>query len=579
MKKRGDKGQKGNIMLLVLLTFLALAVLGAAVLNVAGMEQKLSIYDTNVKKAQGAADSGIEIVRDFFVRQLKNVSDLDQNQVNVINSRVKTELVQASPFILPDGSRITVKEVGVSRLLQYGEVDLVVVGKMDKASRKVTATLSFNTLPVKAVHADKLRIVGTYYLESDGVPFNTGGYYAGKNAYASPDKWPYVEGTAHIIGQGDGNSNIGREAFWWTNASEELVLPLIGGTGLCKIHYAPYYLAQGKVLADDPTEVWFNYWDDNPGSYAGNLFYPGSDLSKITDNLNPLKWGCVRHEPPRNTGMFKSSHFAGTGITSLSEKGLYRKPPEFTEEQLEKIREVAKKEAADSQGKWAYINNGNNTLYLFSLSRPYTFIELNPGSTLDISFGVPPGSNIVDTIRNFFYTVISLFTEGVPGVMLVTPADVRISFASDFLSSINKLEIGLTYIWNKVKEAQYIFITPGNINIEYAGKLTAENWSIYALAGRDINIVCEDAVNLGLFQQIGETFQPSILQSINRGSFNAGSSINVLLKHPSFWGDQISKNNRILQVKKDTKPIESFRERWSLIGIGRIISYKAENGE
>lgn len=578
MKKREDKGQKGNIMLLVLITFLALAVLGTAVLNLAGMEQRLAIYDTNVKKAQNAADSGLEIVRDFFVRELKNISDLDQNQVNVINDRAKTELVQASPILLPDGSRAIVKEVDVSRLYGYGEVDLVVVGKMGKASRKVTATLSFNTLPVKAVHADKLRIAGTYYLVSDDVPLNVNGYGAWLNAYEGP-RWPYVEETAYTIGYGDGNSNIGKKIFWWTDGRDELILPLIGGTGLYKIHYAPYYRAQGKVLADDPSEVWFNYWDDNPVPYSSNLFYPGSDLSRITDSLDPLKWGCVRHEPSKSTNMFKSRHFADDSIKSLSEKGLYRQPPQFTEKHLEKIREVARKEANDPQGKWAYINNGNTTLYLFSLHRPYTFVELNPGTTLNISFGVPPGGNIFGTISNFFYTVVSLFTEGVPGVMLVTPADVRIGFASDFLSSINQLETGISYIWNRVKEAQYLFITPGNINIEYAGKLTAENWCIYALAGRDINIICEDAANLGLFQQIGETFQPSILQSVNRGSFNAGSSINILLKHPSSLGNQISKNSRILQVKKDTRPIESFQERWSLIGIGRIISYKVESGE
>lgn len=566
-KIRGGKGEEGNIMLLILVTLLALAVLGTAVLNVAGMEQKLALYDTKVKKAQSAADSGLEIVRDFFIKELKNTSELNQDRVNAIKNEAQAKLVKASPFSLPDGSQIFIKEVDTSRLLNYGEVKVVAAGKNGKASRRVTATLSFNTLPVKALHADRLKVVGTYYLESDNVPVNVDGYYAGRNVYESPQKWPYIEETAYTIKPDDGNSHISKEAFWWTNASEELVI-LGVRTGLYKIHYAPYYRAQGRLLADNPEEIWFNCWDDQPGNYRGNLFYPGSDLSKIADSLDPLKWGCVRHEPPRNPDLFKSRHFTGSGIASLSERGIYRKPPEFTEKHLEKIREVARKEANEPGGKWAYINNGNTTLYLFALKRPYTFVELNPGSTLNISFGVPPGQNIVSAIANFFFTVISLFTEGVPGVMLVTPADVRISFNNDLFNIINEVEQILGTIFTRVKEAQYLFITPGNITLQYDAPLTVEDWNIYALAGKNIDVLCE-AKPLNSFW------------SYNHGSLNAGGNLNIVLKHDKdiIWGNQVSTADRVFKVRKDTRPVESFRERWSLIGIGRIVSYKAENGE
>lgn len=564
--KGGNQGEKGHVMLLILITLLALSVLGTAVLKVASVEQKMSLYDTRLKKAQIAADSGLEIVRDFFIRELKNSPELDQNRVNVIRSRAQDQLIHASPFMLPDGSQVWVKEIDTSRLLSYGEIKVVTAGKVDRASRKVTAVLSFNTLPVKALHADKLRIVGTYYLESDEVPLNLDGYYAGKNAYAAPDKWPYVEETVHVIGPGDGNSNVGKKAFWWTDADEELVLPLIGET--YKLHYAPYYRPQGKVLVDDPAEVWFNYWEDNPGPYADNLFYPGKDLSQIADVLNPLKWGCVRHEPGRDINIFRSRHFvSNTNFKSLSEKGMYRKPPEFTEKQLERIREVAKKEAKDPQGKWSYINNGSNTVYLFALQKPYTFVELSPGSVLNVSFGVPPGSNIINTIRNFFYTVISLFTEGVPGVMLVTPADIRITFDSDLFNIINEIEQVLGTIFTRVKEAQYLFVTTGNVVIRYGALLTAEDWNIYALAGGDITVWCEEK-------------PANFFWSYNHGSLNAKGNVNIILKHDKdpVWGNQISTNDRIFKIRKDSRPVESFQERWNLIGIGRIVSYRAENG-
>ncbi|SHG66178.1 hypothetical protein SAMN02745221_00705 [Thermosyntropha lipolytica DSM 11003] len=561
-------GEEGQVMVFLLLILLVLAIMGTAVLSGAEVEHKMALTDTRVKKAQNAADSGVEIVRDFFIRELKGTGELNQTRVNAIKNRAQDELINASPIMLPDGSRILIKKVDVSRLLSYGEVDLVVVGMMGKASRKVTATLSFNTLPVKAVHADKLRIVGTYYLVSDSVPWNIDGYGAGMNAYEAP-RWPYVKETAYTIGYGDGNSNIGRKAFWWTDGRDELVLPLIGGTGLYKIHYAPYYRAQGKVLVDDPAEIWFNNWLDDPGPYRDNLFYPGLDLSQIGDIANPLKWGCVRHEPARDYSIFRSRHFVeNTNFQSLSEKGLYRKPPEFTEEQLQKLREIAKKEAGNPQGNWAYINNGSNTLYIFALRKPYTFVELPAGEVLHISFGVPPGANIIDGIRSFFYTVISLFTKGVPGVMLVTPADVKISFSNDLFNMINELEMILGTIFPQVQEARYLFITPGSISITYGSPISNEDFNIYALAGRDVNIVCEEKP-LNFFW------------SYNHGSFNAGNNVNIILKHEKdiIWGkNQTSTNDRTLKLRTDAKPVESFQERWNLIGIGRITAYKVENG-
>ncbi|MBO8159235.1 PilX N-terminal domain-containing pilus assembly protein [Thermosyntropha sp.] len=558
------KYQRGNAVLMVLLILLALTVLGTAILNIAVAENYMTIASEDIKKAQNAADSGIEMVRDFFRSELKKSSILNTSRIEEIRNQAYSALVNPSPFLLAEGSRVIIKEIDTSRLLQYGEVRVVSVGKANKASRKVEAVLSFNTLPVQALYADRLRVVGTYYLESDNVPLNLTGFYSQRDVYEAPEE-PYIEGTAHIITPYDDNANIGKTAFWWTDSQDVLEIPGIY-TGY-RLHYAPYYVAQGRLKADADA-VWFNSWEDNPGSYSEDVFYSGACLSQIEDLADPLKWSCVRHEPPRDYSIFRSRHFVDAGIRSLSEQGEYRKPPQFTEEQVSEIRAVAKKSAADRRGKWAYINNGSNTLYIFALQRPYTFVELPAGSTLNISFGVPPGSNIFHTIRNFFWTVITLFTEGVPGVMVVTPADISISFSDEFLNMINQLEQILGSIFSQVKSAQYLFITPNNINISYSS-LLEEDWYIYALAGKDLNVICE-ATPFNL-----------LAESCNRGSFNAGGTLNVVLKHNRelLTKSQTSKADRVLHLYRNTRVIDSFQERWSLLGMGRIVSYKMRSGE
>ncbi|MEN6349745.1 MAG: PilX N-terminal domain-containing pilus assembly protein [Syntrophomonas sp.] len=52
--------QEGNLMLMTLMVLLVLSVLGATVLGVAGMENKVSHYGAGSLQAQQAADAGVE---------------------------------------------------------------------------------------------------------------------------------------------------------------------------------------------------------------------------------------------------------------------------------------------------------------------------------------------------------------------------------------------------------------------------------------------------------------------------------------------------------------------------------------
>lgn len=88
--RRAILNEDGNLMLMVLMIFLALSILGSAIIGVASMENKISHYAVNAQQAQQAADAGAEwAIEQIWQDGLPEIFDRQLAIDDLINTDIK----------------------------------------------------------------------------------------------------------------------------------------------------------------------------------------------------------------------------------------------------------------------------------------------------------------------------------------------------------------------------------------------------------------------------------------------------------------------------------------------------------
>lgn len=574
------KSEQGSAMLLALMVFLVLTVIGTSIMTVAAMEHRIACFDTSMQLAQQAADSGIELARDTILQGF-----IDNKSLAEIETEVK-----GLSSTLPNGANVYIIDpdnpvdgVDFTNFNTEGEIKLSATGKYGKSKRTVSVILSFTTMPNKAIHTDQLKVLGKYYLESDKVPVEWAylgyeeGYYPNADGYAAPDpdSGPSTEPKGRSIIKSKTDPATGLPAFWWAEDSETKQV-YFGTTGWphytpiyktwYHIHYAPYYLAQGKLDVVQ-SDAWFNHWDDtasfndvfNKDAAGNNKIWTKNDMfydtcsSEMEDSLKFFSMGNCTAEPVQPGDVtFQSSHFTNN-LQSLGQLGTLQAPPKVSKSDIDRFRKLSQNES-----DWQYINGGssNYTLYGLDVEEPYVFVDLPEGSMLTISYGAPPGKTLFEAFFNFFIKIIKYGFTGTPSIMVATPADINITFDSSFDQTSNK-------------NSNLFLISPGDINIRF-NQINTVKWNIYALAGNDINI-------LGRQKSIVNTGNLCVI----KGSLNASNNVNVALDYFTFdagilENKQLVRNDVVIKVERKSDIIDSFPYRWNLLGAGRITQYESK---
>ena len=159
--------QQGNAMLAVLMVFLVLSVLGAAVLSMAGLEAKMAINDTRTEQARQAADAGVQVARDIVMNNL--IAGLSIPAIPQIRlSPVSSATVSVNP---PDSK-------GIVTITSEGKI--TGANGQILALKTARAEMLVNSLPNYPVITDRLKAMGKYYMAIDWDwtwPINMAPYY------------------------------------------------------------------------------------------------------------------------------------------------------------------------------------------------------------------------------------------------------------------------------------------------------------------------------------------------------------------------------------------------------------------
>jgi hypothetical protein len=541
--------QQGNAMLAVLMVFLVLSVLGAAVLSMAGLEAKMAINDTRTEQARQAADAGVQVARDIVMNNL--IAGLSIPAIPQIHlSPVSSATVSVNP---PDSN-------GIVTITSEGKI--TGANGQILALKTARAEMLVNSLPNYPVITDRLKAMGKYYTDMKWSP----GHWAGH----LPIHGPEHAGTANPDNQNP------QHYTWWTDIGTYLGLPYIQ-----QINLAPYYVPQGKINIIDEdgnsARVAKIDWANNITEYEKNQLFYKVDFNQGILNL---LGGLPNIETYLPETILHSEDFLGK-YTPVNNPNL----PRFGPEELQRYREIA----LSNPDEWQYIDasdsriltkvSGTNyKLIVDQVEKANLFIDWDKDIALDnvpddfrvvidfttVTYHTGPDwiswewlRRTIATLQNTVGTWFNRLSNEYDHIVIASPASLEVGYDSTVFEMANP-DMGIFLL--SMHDVD-LTVDPKYFNgisrIMPEGEVVNREVSLYSLAGDNINI----------------TSTPKDITY--KGVIHAGKGITMKI---DYYDDvKITSMNKIVNIVQQPSIINQFPEPWAYIGVGPIVSYQYIN--
>lgn len=218
--------QQGSAMIAVLMVFLVLSVLGAAILSMAGLEAKMAINDTRTEQARQAADAGVQVARDIVMNNL--IAGLSIPAIPPIHlSPVSSATVSVNP---PDSN-------GIVTITSEGKI--TGANGQVLARKTARAEMLVNSLPNYPVITDRLKAMGKYYMDMDWDwtwPINLAPYYVPQGKVNVVDE----DGHPARVAKNDWDNDITeteKDQLFYKVDFNQAILKLLGGLPNINIYW------------------------------------------------------------------------------------------------------------------------------------------------------------------------------------------------------------------------------------------------------------------------------------------------------------------------------------------------------
>lgn len=525
------KNEKGNLMLMVLLVFLAISIMGTSLIAAAGMENKMVINDKRSKQALLAADAGLEIARSVIIDKLKTNSSINEVK-NVLQGYEKN---------LGTNLTTTIEKVDFDKFNSEGEVTITSVGTYQGISKKVTATLKFENMPSEPIRADTLRVAGRYYEE-----INTNQTSCGLECNYNCQEFSEGWGKELIY---DGIIfDIHRYIAHFTNSPRGKVEVKNGDVAY-------------NHLVTDQNHVQF-YGSEFPSHYFTG---PRSIEARAADLASKwLSWtgliGATRAEQIFHSGDFLRAEAVETNIIA----------PNFTKEDVAHFHELAK---ADPE-QWDIWEQG--TFRLDRVKKPFNYIESNLDNSnkstpsndkVQIKVNINFWTEFVDWL-NFIFRIRPPqvpYWQGDEKVIVIVSND-NLEVIIDGKQNGKQIDLSNSALY-LLSSSNINFINKYNIaGIDFLN--TEHRLNVYALAGENLT-VDSNIKNL----HIEGSLQANNILTINM----LGESLDLSQSFYEFFA--LTEDNRfniLIDGEHNKSLIDNFPFRWSFLGVGKTINYKQE---
>lgn len=525
------KDEKGNLMLMALLVFLALSIMGTTLIATAGMENKMVINDHRTKQALLAADAGVEIARDVIIEKFRT-----NTSVNEIKS-----LLEGYEKEIESNLTTTIEEINIEKFNSHGEITITARGQYEGIAKKAIVTLKFENMPSEPIRADTLRVAGRYYEELN----------------------------KHLTSCGpECNYNCIDISNGW---GRELVYD---GVFIDIYRYIAHFTnsPRGQVEVKNGTVAYNNLiTSQNHRQYFGNDFpddyftSPQSIEDKAVDLATRwLSWtgliGVSREEKRFHSLDFLRAEAVETNIVV----------PSFTKEDVARFYKLAQNDPE----QWQIWDKG--TFSFDKVKKPFNYIksdlddsDLNTPSNdrVEIKVNINFWTRFIDWLR-FIFNINPPqvpYWQGDEKVIVIVSND-NLEVTIDGKASGERIDLSNSALY-LLSSSNIHFINKYNIaGIDFLN--TEHKLKIYALAGKNLTI---DSNIKHL--NINGSLQANNILSINM----LGDSLSVSQSFYEFFDS--NENNRfsiLVDGKDNEKLIDDFPFRWSYLGVGKIIDYKQE---
>jgi hypothetical protein len=577
------KRQQGSVMVMALMIFLIISVLATSIISVAAMESKMTLYDARKEQARQLADAGVQVARNVVMNYMGNGRLMNaaekNNDISYINSKLEvleSRNIDAEITDVDYNSRIvrikstgTVKNPGGSDVKKTAQADLLL-----------------NVLPDMAVQTEEFKILGKYYTEFQLNPITPGGGVTGLLP---------LHGPSHEKCSDLGGANPNRY-FWYVDYKYESILgiPYVDWIET-RAHTIPYMKAQGKVNIRDSeggkARVAIDHWAEvpeaslTPEEYA-DLFYTIPTIEESMLNAVNVLLRVEYHEPARNLNTYDF-------IGDLDEVLTGAKPPVFGATELQRYRQLAQAEAADPNGRWAYLpadaavlnNDGGKHVLILDeiinpsnpnyIDRPYIFADLDPDDTLLLDFRTYKSSDIkipdgifikwsvlepfFNDINNRLQTFLNQFSNELQGITIVTPASMEAGYDSMVFkpAAIDGEATSVALFSGKdisLKVDPKLFNNSQRIFPDSDPDNPSREIRVYLLAGDNVNI------------------SSTTRELTIKGVISAGKKVTVKLDYYDLV--KVTEMDKLIHIVYDPSVIKEFPDPWAYMGLGTIVSYK-----
>jgi hypothetical protein len=577
--------QRGSAILVAIGVFLAVSLLGLAIIDIAGMESQIAINDVRTEQARQAADAGVHLARTVVINYLlagRETPDIGEVK---LDNHISADVT-----------------VNMDRLYSEGIVSIVSQGRVKNAhgilltSKTAKAEIMVNMLPRYPLQADNLTVMGRYFAAISDKPVYLQGTSRDNLRNVQdwhPTAW-YTESKQnfplHGLEYGDAilknpyhpnytpeNSNSDCPYTWWINYPGTAPDPEVGGSIL---NIAPYWKPLGVVNIFDrdyqPATMAVRSWFNNISPELNDELFekpvpqPVPDYYPLKDLLSGQTGYCNYIYPPAD---FESFDFMGQ--YSLDSK---LRAPRWQVVHSERFKKLAQTDT-----DWLYISPDSSLLsyrgenyYELAVNDPRItcsrwFIDLPDTATLVLDFTVPDSftgewvewdtyNNLADAVLNDTATFFNRFRNRLESLIVVSPAILEIGLDSRLITAVNDFTYRPPGLYFISQQDINLFIDPRAFN-----SLTRilpnydSNQKIYSyiLAGRNVRIVST----------------PERLAV--KGVLCAGS--NIMIKMEYFDEHYLSSlPNREIEKRfdliRDDTIVKQFPESWDYLGIGPVVS-------
>lgn len=580
--------QRGSTILIALMVLLVISILGTAIIDIAGMENKIAVNDIRTEQARQAADAGIQAARMVvmnFLMEGKEIPDIPEIK---LGDNISADIT-----------------VNLDKLYSSGIVAISSAGRVKntngtRVTKTAQAEIRVNTLPNYPIQSQSLTVMGQYFATVSDQPallegqfpvnlrniqdWHTSGWDTSGMSPLPQHGLEYSDPGLESSSQPDfipGNSRNSCNYTWWIDYEQLESGPDLSNSTL---NIAPFWKPVGIVnvinKAGQPATIAANNWGNGISPDAGDKLFdttvtqPEGENYPLASFISGQSGNCNYIYPPK---ILNSLDFMGKYINAQS------LPPDFRALHLERFKKLAQ-----TDPDWQYIgadspllSSMGNFRYRLVIDDPdiqkkQWFIDMPDTATIVLDFTARDTfigqewmswdafDNCVNTVLNGTDKFFNRFRNRLNNIIAVSPASLEVGCDSMLFQGVNDISQVKPNIYLLSGRDINLHIDPEEFN-ELSRILPNANSErdipIFILAGRNANIVSTPEKM---------TF---------RGVLSAGNNLTIRMNYFSehhmagIPNREIEKQVNIIQDEIVTE----FPETWAYLGIGPIVSYKYIN--